>query len=96
MSSSSSSSHDQAPTAPADPPSGYPDLGADPIDGMRVLRAPAVPTAVVRVKITGDKASEEARYPTEKRIRAIAEAPDGALLVLEDGPGGRLLRLSRP
>lgn len=54
------------------------------------------PTAVVRVKITGDKASEEARYPTEKRIRAIAEAPDGALLVLEDGPGGRLLRLSRP
>ncbi|TCW24415.1 GyrI-like domain-containing protein [Dietzia cinnamea] len=58
MSSSSSSPHDQAPTAsphdqvptaPTDPPSGYPDLGADPIDGVRLLRAPAVPTAVVRV-----------------------------------------------
>ena len=48
-SSSSSSSHGQASTAPADPPSGYPDLGADPIDGIRLLRAPAVPTAVVRV-----------------------------------------------
>ena len=54
------------------------------------------PTAVVRVQITGDSASEQARYPTAKRIRAIAEAADGALLVLEDGPGGRLLRLSRP
>ena len=54
------------------------------------------PTAVVRVQISGEKASEAARYPTEKRIRAIAEAPDGALLVLEDGAGGRLLRLSRP
>ena len=54
------------------------------------------PAGVVRVKITGETASEEARYPTEKRIRAIAETPDGALLVLEDGPGGRLLRLSRP
>ena len=53
------------------------------------------PTAVVRVKITGDTATEEARYPTSKRIRAIAQAPDGALLVLEDGAGGRLLRLSR-
>jgi aldose sugar dehydrogenase len=53
------------------------------------------PTAVVRVKIDGEKASEEARYPTSKRIRAIAQAEDGALLVLEDGSGGRLLRLSR-
>lgn len=53
------------------------------------------PTAVVRVTITGDKASEAARYPTDKRIRAIAEARDGALLVLEDGPGGRLLRLAK-
>ena len=53
------------------------------------------PTAVVRVKISGDKASEEARYPMAKRIRAIAQASDGALLVLEDGKDGRLLRLSR-
>lgn len=42
--------------APVDPPSGYPDLGADPIGGIRLLRAPAVPTAVVRV--TGVPMSE--------------------------------------
>ena len=29
----------------------------------------------------------------ELRIRSIAERPDGALLVLEDGEGGRLLQL---
>lgn len=50
---------------------------------------------LVRVSINGEKASEEARYPLGKRIRDIAEAPDGSLLVLEDGEGGRLLRLSR-
>lgn len=55
-SSSSSPSHGRTPAAPADPPPGYPDLGADPIDGIRLLRAPAVPTAVVRV--TGVPMSE--------------------------------------
>lgn len=61
----------------------------------QVLIGAMNPTAVVRVRIAGEKATEEARYPTPKRIRAIAQAADGALLVLEDGPGGRLLRLSR-
>ena len=50
---------------------------------------------LVRVAIKGEKASELARYPLGKRIREIREAPDGSLLVLEDGPGGRLLRLTR-
>lgn len=50
---------------------------------------------LVRVRIDGDKASEQARYPLGNRIREIVEAPDGALLVLEDRSGGRLLRLSR-
>ena len=50
---------------------------------------------LVRVAIKGEKASEQARYPLGKRIREIREAPDGSLLVLEDGPGGRLLRLTR-
>ena len=49
---------------------------------------------LVRVRIDGGKAAEEARYPLGKRIREIREAADGALLVLEDGPGGRLLRLT--
>ena len=47
-SSSSSPSHDPRDAAPADPPPGYPDLGPQPVDGVRLLRAPAVPTAVVR------------------------------------------------
>lgn len=50
---------------------------------------------LVRVQIEGEKASEEARYPLGGRIRAIAEAADGSLYLLEDGEGGRLLRLSR-
>ena len=50
---------------------------------------------LVRVRIDGEKAVEEARYPLGNRIRAIREAPDGSLYVLEDGKGGRLLRLSR-
>lgn len=50
---------------------------------------------LVRVRIDGETAFEEARYPLGKRIRAIREAPDGSLYVLEDGKGGRLLRLSR-
>lgn len=50
---------------------------------------------LVRVRIDGEKASEQARYPLGNRIREIREAPDGSLYVLEDGKGGRLLRLSR-
>ena len=50
---------------------------------------------IIRVRIDGDKGIEEARYPLGNRIRAIAEAADGSLYVLEDGKGGRLLRLSR-
>ena len=53
------------------------------------------PTAVVRVKIDGDTAIEQARYPMTRRVRAIAQDANGSLLVLEDGGDGRLLRLSR-
>ena len=49
---------------------------------------------LVRVRIDGTTATEQARYPLGKRIREILEAADGALLVLEDGPRGRLLRLT--
>lgn len=52
------------------------------------------PTAVVRVAIEGDKATEAARYPFEKRVREILEGPDGALWILEDGEDGRLVRLT--
>jgi glucose/arabinose dehydrogenase len=61
----------------------------------QVLIAGMVAQGIVRVRIDGDKAIEQARYPLGNRIRAIAEASDGSLLVLEDRSGGRLLRLSR-
>lgn len=50
---------------------------------------------LVRVSIKGGKGTEQARYPLGNRIRGILEAPDGALLLLEDGEEGRLLRLSK-
>ncbi len=52
------------------------------------------PTAIVRVAIEGDKATEVARYPFEKRVREILEGADGALWILEDGEGGRLIKLT--
>lgn len=50
--------------------------------------------ALVDVRIDGDKATEVGRFDFGKRLRAIAEAPDGAVWLLEDGSGARLLRLS--
>ncbi len=56
--------------------------------------------ALVRVALPeagpGDErgtARELARYGWGRRVRAVREGPDGALYVLEDGAGGRLLRL---
>jgi glucose/arabinose dehydrogenase len=60
----------------------------------QALIANLATTAIVRVALEGDKGTEEARYPFEKRLRDIAEADDGSLYVIEDGPGGRLLRLT--
>ncbi len=51
------------------------------------------PTAIVRVAIDGETAREVARYPFERRVREIVEGPDGALWILEDGDGGRLIRM---
>jgi aldose sugar dehydrogenase len=50
--------------------------------------------SIVRVSLAGDKGTEEARYGFDKRLRAIVDGPDGAIYVAEDGPGGRLLRLT--
>ena len=49
---------------------------------------------LVHVAIDGENASEAARYDFDARIRSVAEAADGALWILEDGEGGRLLRLT--
>jgi glucose/arabinose dehydrogenase len=50
--------------------------------------------ALVRVEINGNQAREVERYGMEARIREVEQGPDGALYLLEDGPGGRLLKLS--
>lgn len=60
----------------------------------QVLVAGLGPKALLRLKIDGNKATELARYPMDKRIRDVAEAADGSLLVIEDREGGRLLKLT--
>ncbi len=50
--------------------------------------------ALVRIAFDGDKAREAERFDMGERIREVEQGPDGALYVLEDGAGGRLLRLT--
>ncbi len=49
--------------------------------------------ALLRIEVDGTEAREAARFDMSKRMRAVAEGPDGALWALEDGQGGRLLEL---
>lgn len=49
---------------------------------------------IVRVEINGDTAREAQRISLGRRMRGIRQGPDGALWVLEDGAGGRLLKLT--
>ncbi len=50
--------------------------------------------ALVRVAIEGDSAREAERYPMGQRIREVEQGPNGAIWLLEDGKGGRLLKLT--
>ncbi len=51
--------------------------------------------ALVRVTLNADgSAAEDARYEWGKRVREVEEGPDGAIYVLEDEGGARLLRLT--
>jgi glucose/arabinose dehydrogenase len=52
--------------------------------------------ALIRVEIGEDGAGAEegGRYSWNKRIREVEEGPDGAIYVLEDKEGGRLIRLT--
>lgn len=52
------------------------------------------PTVLVRVAFDGNTAREIARQPMERRIREVVEAPDGAILLLEDKSDARLWRLT--
>lgn len=67
----------------------------DLFDGLagNLLIAGLKSQAIVRVAIDGETVTETARYDMGARIREIVEGPSGALWVLEDGEGGRLLEL---
>lgn len=51
--------------------------------------------SLVRVSL-GNSASEIERFDMNQRIREVEEDADGVVYLLEDGAGGRLLRLSMP
>jgi glucose/arabinose dehydrogenase len=50
--------------------------------------------SLVRVEFDAAGAREAERFAMGQRIREVEQGPDGALWVLEDGSGGRLLRLT--
>jgi aldose sugar dehydrogenase len=51
-------------------------------------------TALVRVKIDGENAQKADQWDMGNRIREVEIGPDGAIWVLEDGEGARLLKLT--
>ncbi len=50
--------------------------------------------ALLRIKIEENQAGEVERFDMGKRIREVEQGPKGAIWVLEDKKGGRLLRLT--
>jgi glucose/arabinose dehydrogenase len=50
--------------------------------------------SLVRVAFDGTNAREVERYGMGKRIREVEQGPDGAIWLLEDGDGGRMLKLT--
>jgi len=50
--------------------------------------------ALLRIKIEENQAGEVERFAMGKRIREVEQGPKGAIWVLEDKKGGRLLRLT--
>ena len=53
--------------------------------------------AIIRVTLDGDKATQAAQWSVGMRVRDLAQAPDGAVWLLEDGEdggSGRLFRLT--
>lgn len=50
--------------------------------------------SLIRVDIDGDKAKKAQEWPMGARLRGIAQGPDGAIYILQDGAGAKLLRLT--
>lgn len=57
------------------------------------ILAGLVQQGLVRIRVAGSAATQEARISLGARIREVEEGPDGAIWVLEDGGTGRLIRL---
>ncbi len=52
-------------------------------------------TGLIRVTFNGDRAQKAEQWDMpRKRIRFVGQGPEGAVYVLEDGDGGRLLKLT--
>lgn len=51
--------------------------------------------SLLRIKITEEQAKEVERFDMGARIREVEQGSDGAIWVLEDQKGGRLLRLTQ-
>ena len=50
--------------------------------------------SLVRIEFDGTEAREAERFDMGKRIRAVEQGPNGAIWLLEDKSGGRLLKLT--
>ena len=50
--------------------------------------------AIIRISFDGENAQEAERFAMGQRIRELEQGAEGALWVLEDGEGGRLLKLT--
>lgn len=50
--------------------------------------------ALIRVDVDGTGAREAQRWDMGERIREVEQGPDGSVYLLEDAPGGRLLKLT--
>jgi len=50
--------------------------------------------SVVRIEFDGERAREAQRFRMREGIREVEQGPDGAIWLLENGDGGKLLRLT--
>jgi glucose/arabinose dehydrogenase len=50
--------------------------------------------ALIRIDVSGDSARKAERWAMGARIREVEQGPDGALWLLTDGSGGKLLKLT--
>jgi glucose/arabinose dehydrogenase len=52
--------------------------------------------SIIRIVVNADTgaAAEAQRFVMGKRMRGLEQGPDGNIWAIEDGPGGRLLKLT--